>query len=217
MSEFDGRREAAPGSVDGGRTLGYLPLLPTLCVAACLAAGSLYWRDAPPRPPAGQAAAAAPRPVPDPFRTAEAGGEALTRHPLPLEFARQFPLAVSSALAAEARAPAEPAAAGPLCEALPAAAPEKPLPLSARPAPRRPASPRHALQAAQARPSRPAALQAAEAGPEETPPTERASFAGLALPRVVETGRVMVRHVSALGAGVVQAGSAMLDLIDRHP
>ncbi len=43
---------SAIGSLPGA-SRGYLPLLPTACVAVCLAAGSLYWREAPPRAPEG--------------------------------------------------------------------------------------------------------------------------------------------------------------------
>ncbi|MFE1600984.1 hypothetical protein [Methylobacterium sp. ID0610] len=221
MSEFDGLRGSKPGSVAGaGASLGYLPLLPTLCVTACLAAGSLYWREAPPRAPAGHVATVAPLPVNDPFQAVPEDGPRRVRGPFPLEFEQQFPLIPATA-AGTAPAEADDAQIKPICDAVPVLPPRGPVQApEGRGGPRRQAAHRPANPPALAGirpPPRPESLHVAATEPSETPAPETPRFPALALPRVVQTGREVVRTVSALGDGVVQAGSAMLELIDRHP
>ncbi|ACL57823.1 hypothetical protein [Methylobacterium nodulans] len=226
MSEFDGQRRREPGSVAGAGAspLGYLPLLPTLCVTACLAAGSLYWRETPPRSAAGQVAAVTPLPSNDLFQAVPEEGDRRVRAPFPLEFEQQFPLI--AATAAQASREAGPVA-GPICDAVPI------LPVrdrmqaaEGRSAAKRPAAahrPTHLPLLAGVRPPprpeslRPETLRVAAERQPETPLPDRPRFTDLALPHVVETGREMVATVTHLGDGVVQAGSAMLDLIDRRP
>ncbi|MBK3421563.1 hypothetical protein, partial [Methylobacterium ajmalii] len=101
------RETATIGAIGSlpGASRGYLPLLPTACVAICLAAGSLYWREPEPRAPEGQVVAMQPLPPgADLFRGAPEG-EGRVRAPYPLEFERQFPLVAT--LPPEAAMPAE--------------------------------------------------------------------------------------------------------------
>ncbi|MGY2047545.1 hypothetical protein [Methylobacterium sp. JK268] len=230
MGEFGGLRKGGRGTaaVGGSTALGYFPLLPTLSVIACLAAGSLYWRDAPAHSPAGQAAVPAPLPPSDPFPLALASGEGWFRAPFPLEFEEHFPLL--------AAAPPTAPLVGPTCDPVPtlpardrlaqqqaeprpaarrqAGRHRAPLPLLAgvRPPPR-PDALRFA--AAEPPPQTPIPLAPVTPAPAQTPAPE--DKPRLRLPHVVRTGREVVRTVVALGDGVVQAGSAMLDLIDSRP
>ncbi|WP_407529178.1 hypothetical protein [Methylobacterium oryzisoli] len=226
MSEIDGRRERAAGIARGSASLGYLPLLPTLGVVACLAAGSLYWREAAPRAPAGQAASVLPLPAGNPFEVAADGLDGRVRAPYPIEFEQLFPL-IGIAAAPErpaAETPALASAPAALCETVPVlpARDELLAPGEGRSPVRRRASPRRAAEApllAGVRPPpRPETLRVtaadAAADVERAAPETPRPF--LALPEVVETGRDMVRHVAAFGEGVAQAGGAVLDLIDRR-
>ncbi|MDN3625670.1 hypothetical protein [Methylobacterium isbiliense] len=221
MSEIDGRRERAAGIARGSASLGYLPLLPTLGVVACLAAGSLYWREAPPRAPAGPIATVLPLPSGDPFQVVADGLDGRVRAPYPIEFEQLFPL-IATAAAPELPAHAAPhAAPAAICDAVPVLPARDEMQSAGegrRPARRRAASPRRApdapLLSGVPPPPRPESLRVAAVtiAPEaaETP----RPF--LALPAVVETGRDVVRHVAAFGEGMAQAGGAVLDLIDRR-
>ncbi|GJD52351.1 hypothetical protein OPKNFCMD_5116 [Methylobacterium crusticola] len=198
----------------GDTSRGYLPLIPTACVAACLAAGSFYWRDAPPRAPAGQVAAVQPLPPgADLFRTAPDGLDHRVRAPYPVEFEQQFPLIAGlAAPAAEATPvlPAPDARGGPRrasahrARAVPALAGVRP-----------PARPEALRLAAAPRPDpvpEAAAQRTASAAPAEA--SGRGRLPGLPWLPFAPTGRVVVQSMVALGDSVVDAGAAMIDLID---
>lgn len=206
---------SAIGSLPGA-SRGYLPLLPTACVAVCLAAGSLYWREAPPRAPEGHVAAMQPLPPGDLFRIGTEG-DGRARAPYPLEFERQFPLI--------AGLPAE------------AAAPELPT-LEPRPdgkAPRRTAAHRpHSVPALSAPalaapaladlrpPPRPDDLRPRKPDAVNPMPASRTASTGGEPERsspwlpFAPTGRMVTQTMVALGDGVTNAGAAMIDLIDSR-
>ncbi|GJD60127.1 hypothetical protein [Methylobacterium frigidaeris] len=202
---------SAIGSLPGA-SRGYLPLLPTACVAVCLAAGSLYWREAPPRAPEGHVAVMQPLPPgSDLFRIVpEADGR--VRASYPLEFEQQFPLIAG--LPAEAAVPVLP-------------------PRESKPegkAPRRAAThrpravPGLAVPAlADLRPpARPDDLKVRKPIAETPEPTTRTASTGAEPERsapwlpFAPTGRMVTQTVAALGDGVTHAGAAMIDLIDRR-
>ena len=225
------RETATIGAIGSlpGASRGYLPLLPTACVAICLAAGSLYWREPEPRAPEGQIVAMQPLPPgADLFRGAPEG-EGRVRAPYPLEFERQFPLVAT--LPPEAAMPAE---ATPLVLPVIAearigekAAEEKPEGKAARraAAPHRSrAVPALAGLRPPARPEMPKAKAQTESAPETGrspatrtastgPDTGRSSSPWLPF---MPTGRVVTQTVAAMGDGMVNAGAAMIDLIDRR-
>ncbi|KMO37344.1 hypothetical protein VQ03_19095 [Methylobacterium tarhaniae] len=212
---------SAIGSLPGA-SRGYLPLLPTACVAVCLAAGSLYWRGAPPRAPEGHVAAMQPLPPgADLFRIVP-DGEGRMRAPYPLEFEQQFPLIAS--LPAEAAAPF-----------LPTAEAKDEGKFDGKPegkAPRRAAAhrPRTVPSLAGLRPpARPEALKAARVVADKAPaerntaePATRTASTGAEPERPLPwlpfapTGRLVTQTMAALGTGVTDAGAAMIDLIDRR-
>ncbi|WP_298955968.1 hypothetical protein [uncultured Methylobacterium sp.] len=208
--------EGGAGTRGGGlRTsvpAGTLPLLPTACIAVCLAAGSMYWRDAPPRRPADHVAAVTPLPPSaDLFRAVPEEGGVRVRAPYPIEFEQQFPLLAS------AFRPPEPAAV----PVLPAAE-EHPLPR--RPAPRRvQAAPALADLRPPARPDslKPAPRREAVARAESTvaesaPAEDAAGLVTLRLPGFEPVRRTVAEAVTAAGDGLSTAGSAVLGLIDRR-
>lgn len=188
-----------------GASRGYLPLLPTACVAVCLAAGSLYWREAPPRAPESHVATVQPLPGGDLFRIVpEADGR--VRAPYPLEFEQQFPLIAG--LPAEAVVPVLPNQD---------AKPEK--------APRRTAAthrPRAVPALADLRPpARPDDLKTRMPTAEKPAPATRTASGGEEPERApwlpfAPTGRLVTQTMVALGDGVTNAGAAMIDLIDRR-
>jgi len=203
----------ALGSLPGA-SRGYLPLLPTACVAICLAAGSLYWRGAPPRSPEGRVAAMQPLPAgADLFRAAP-DGEGRVRAPYPLEFEQPFPLVAG--LPGEAAAPV-----------LPVLESKEPEVRESEKAPRRAAPHRTRTVPSLAGvrpPARPDDLKVAKVAPDRTgtePASRTASAGGTAerpspwLP-FAPTGRLVTQSMVALGEGVTNAGSAMIDLIDRR-
>ncbi|SFV16538.1 hypothetical protein SAMN02799631_06439 [Methylobacterium sp. 174MFSha1.1] len=198
-----------------GASRGYLPLLPTACVAVCLAAGSLYWREAPPRAPESHVAALQPLPGGDLFRIVpEADGRA--RAPYPLEFEQQFPLIAG--LPAEAPMPALPVLPNPEAKET---RPEK--------APRRTATHRPRAVPALAVPAladlrppvRPDDLKVRTPTAEKPAPATRTASGGAEPERTpwlpfAPTGRLVTQTMVALGDGVTNAGAAMIDLIDRR-
>lgn len=207
---------SAIGSLSGS-SRGYLPLLPTACVAVCLAAGSLYWRGAPPRAPEGRVAAVQPLPPgADLFRTLP-DGEGRVRAPYPLEFEQPFPLIAG--LPGEAAAPV-----------LPTAEVKDPGVREGERAARRPAShrPRAVPSLAGVRPpARPDDLKVARTAPDRVQPegtgaeaASRTASAGSERPGpwlpFAPTGRLVTQSMVALGEGVTNAGAAMIDLIDRR-
>ncbi|AWN48214.1 hypothetical protein DK419_19240 [Methylobacterium terrae] len=205
---------SAIGSLPGS-SRGYLPLLPTACVAVCLAAGSLYWREAPPRAPEGHVAAMQPLPAgADLFRIVP-DGEGRMRAPYPLEFEQQFPLIAS--LPGEAAAPVLPVVEGKEAEVRESEkAPRRTAPHRARTVP---------SLAGVRPPARPDELKVAKVTPEKGPVGEAASRTASAggtaerpapwLP-FAPTGRLVTQSMVALGEGVTNAGAAMIDLIDRR-
>ncbi|TGD99086.1 hypothetical protein [Methylobacterium nonmethylotrophicum] len=191
-----------------GASRGYLPLLPTACVAVCLAAGSLYWRGAPPRAPEGHVAAVQPLPPgADLFRSVP-DGEGRVRAPYPLEFEQQFPLIAS--LPAETAAPVLPVAE--------VKADSRTLRRTAAP-PRSRAVP---SLAGLRPPARPDELKVVKASPEKAQEATRTASAGAEGERPLPwlpfapTGRMVAQTMVALGDGVTNAGAAMIDLIDRR-
>ncbi|WP_162596079.1 hypothetical protein [Methylobacterium sp. 17Sr1-1] len=193
-----------------GASRGYLPLLPTACVAACLAAGSLYWREAPPRAPESHVAALQPLPGGDLFRIVpEADGR--VRASYPLEFEQQFPLIAG--LPAEAPMPVLPLL--PNQEAKETRQ-EKVL--------RRTAThrPRAVPALADLRPPvRPDDLKVRTATAEKPTPATRTASGGAEPERApwlpfAPTGGLVTQTMVALGDGVTNAGAAMIDLIDRR-
>ncbi|MGX7706479.1 hypothetical protein [Methylobacterium sp. Gmos1] len=201
---------SALGSLPGA-SRGYLPLLPTACVAVCLAAGSLYWREAPPRAPERHVAAVQPLPqASDLFRIVpEAEGR--VRAPYPLEFEQQFPLI--------AGLPAE--VAPPVLPTLEARQETK----QEGKAPRRAATPRPRAVPALADlrpPARPEDLKPRRIVAEKPDPATRTASTGTEPERPASwlpfapTGRLVTQTMVALGDGVTNAGSAMIDLIDRR-
>ncbi|MET7243095.1 hypothetical protein ABZT49_06970 [Methylobacterium sp. EM32] len=198
-----------------GASRGYLPLLPTACVAVCLAAGSLYWREAPPRAPESHVAVVQPLPGGDLFRIVpEADGR--VRAPYPLEFEQQFPLIAG--LPAEAAVPVLPNQEAKYQEAKDQEAkPEK--------APRRAATahrPRAVPALADLRPpARPDGLKVRTPTAEKPAPATRTASGGAEPERTpwlpfAPTGRLVTQTMVALGDGVTNAGAAMIDLIDRR-
>ncbi|RVU17759.1 hypothetical protein [Methylobacterium oryzihabitans] len=233
--------EGGAGTRAGGlRTsvpAGTLPLLPTACIAVCLAAGSMYWRDAPPRRPADHVAAVTPLPPSaDLFRAVPEEGGVRVRAPYPIEFEQQFPLLAS------AFRPPEPAAVPVLpadeehplprrpaprrVQAAPALADLRPpaRPDGLKPAPRREAAAR--IEPAKSEPARseparsePARSEPAKIGPAETGSTTGEDAAGLVtlrLPGFEPVRRTVAEAVTAAGDGLSTAGSAVLGLIDRR-
>ncbi|KMO10368.1 hypothetical protein QR79_31125 [Methylobacterium indicum] len=219
------RETAAIGAIGSlpGASRGYLPLLPTACVAICLAAGSLYWREPEARAPEGQVVAMQPLPPgADLFRGAPEG-DGRVRAPYPLEFERQFPLVAT--LPPEAAMPVLPVIAE--AKAVESKVEDKPE----GKAPRRLAAP-HRTRAVPALaglrpPARPEMPRAGKTQPETAvesgrmPATRTASTdseTGRSSPWLpfMPTGRVVTQTVAAVGDGVVNAGAAMIDLIDRR-
>ncbi|MGF3022497.1 hypothetical protein ACQVP2_06690 [Methylobacterium aquaticum] len=186
---------------------GYLPLLPTACVAVCLAAGSLYWREAPPRAPAGHVAAIQPLPPGNDLFRIGPEGDGRMRAPYPIEFEQQFPLIAS--MPAEAAAPVLPT-------------------LETRPdgkAPRRTAAHRSRAVPALADlrpPARPDDLKPRKPSAERLEPATRTANTGGEPERsrpwlpFAPTGQMVTQTMVALGDGVTNAGAAMIDLIDRR-
>jgi hypothetical protein len=199
---------SALGSLPGA-SRGYLPLLPTACVAACLAAGSLYWREAPPRAPDSHVAAVQPLPPGSDLFRIVPEAEGRVRAPYPLEFEQQFPLIAG--LPAEAAVPVLPTP-----EAREARQ-EK--------APRRTATPRPRAVPALADlrpPARPDDLKPRRTMAEKPDPATRTASNAAEPERPASwlpfapTGRLVTQTMVALGDGVTNAGSAMIDLIDRR-
>ncbi|TNC13613.1 hypothetical protein FF100_12620 [Methylobacterium terricola] len=212
----NGRRGDIAGVSIGslpGASRGTLPLLPTACVAICLAAGSLYWREAPPRAPEGQVAAMQPLPPgADLFRIVP-DGEGRVRAPYPLEFEQPFPLV--------AGLPAE--AAAPVLPVVESREPEVKETESRAPRRAAPHRPRAVPSLAGVRPpARPDDLKVAKAVPDKGPGAESASRTASAAERpapwlpFAPTGRLVTQSMVALGEGVTNAGAAMIDLIDRR-
>ncbi|KMO19212.1 hypothetical protein [Methylobacterium platani] len=211
------RGSAGTGAIGSlpGASRGYLPLLPTACVAICLAAGSLYWRGAPPRAPEGHVAAMQPLPPgTDLFRIVP-DGEGRVRAPYPLEFEQQFPMIAS--LPAEAAAPVLPVVEGR----------DSTVRESDGKAPRRAGThrPRAVPSLAGVRPpARPDDLKVAKVSPERTgpEPASRTASAGGTAERPASwlpfapTGRLVTQSMVALGEGVTNAGAAMIELIDSR-
>ncbi|KMO36906.1 hypothetical protein VQ02_14610 [Methylobacterium variabile] len=209
------RKPADVGAIGSlaGTSRGYLPLLPTACVAICLAAGSLYWREAPPRAPQGHVAAVQPLPQGSDLFRSVPDGEGRVRAPYPLEFEQQFPLI--------ARLPIVTAA--PVLPVAEAKLDEKPEGKASRRA-----AAIHRSRAVPALadlrpPARPEELKVFRAVPERAPDSAtRTASTGAESERTLPwlpfapAGQMMARTVVALGDGVTNAGAAMIDLIDRR-
>ncbi|AWB23855.1 hypothetical protein DA075_25625 [Methylobacterium currus] len=205
---------SALGSLPGA-SRGYLPLLPTACVAVCLAAGSLYWREAPPRAPEGHVAAMQPLPPGSDLFRIVPEGDGRVRAPYPLEFEQQFPLIAG--LPAEAAMPVLPSqetGQGGRHEVR-----------QEGKAPRRTAAPRPRAVPALADlrpPARPDDLKVRNPAVEKPAPATRTASTGAEpehsapwLP-FAPTGRMVTQTMAALGDGMTNAGAAMIDLIDRR-
>ncbi|MCF4123912.1 hypothetical protein [Methylobacterium sp. SyP6R] len=202
---------SAIGSLPGA-SRGYLPLLPTACIAICLAAGSLYWREAPPRAPEGHVAAMQPLPPGSDLFRIGTEGDGRARAPYPLEFEQQFPLIAG--LPAEVAAPVLPT---------PETKPDGK-------APRRTAAHRSKVMPALAVPAladlrpppRPDDLKPRKANAANPEPATRTASSGAEPERsapwlpFAPTGRMVTQTMVALGDGVTNAGAAMIDLIDSR-
>ncbi|MFH6784682.1 MULTISPECIES: hypothetical protein [Methylobacterium] len=227
------REPAGVGAIGSlpGASRGYLPLLPTACVAICLAAGSLYWRGAPPRTQEGRVAAMQPLPAGADLFRAVPDGEGRMRAPYPLEFEQPFPLIAS--LPGEAAAPVLPVVETREPEvkdvegrenegrALRRAAPHRARAVPSLAGVRPPARPDD-LKVAKVTPDKgtgdkgigdrgtggEAASRTASAGGTVERPAPWLPFA--------PTGRLVTQSMVALGEGVTNAGAAMIDLIDRR-
>ena len=207
---------SAIGSLPGA-SRGYLPLLPTACIAVCLAAGSLYWREAPPRAPEGHVAAMQPLPPGSDLFRIGTEGDGRARAPYPLEFERQFPLIAG--LPTEAAAPVlptletKPDGKAPRRTAAhrPRAVPALSAPTLAPPA-----------LADLRPPPRPDDLKPRKPDAVNPVPASRTASTGTETERPASwlpfapTGRMVTQTMVALGDGVTDAGAAMIDLIDRR-
>ncbi|MEH3148068.1 MAG: hypothetical protein PGN34_22645 [Methylobacterium frigidaeris] len=214
----EGRAGSGPGAggLRTGSSAGYLPLLPTAFIAACLAAGSMYWHEAPRRPPTHAAATTPPPLSADLFRD---DGMYRVRAAYPVEFEQQFPLMMSAI-------PAPDAAAVPVLPMAEDRSAEE-RPLLRRPAAKRP-RPAPALAGLRPPPRpEPPRRVALDDGPvpgERGRETGSGSAGGdlpegissLRLPGFAPVRQTVVEAVTAAGDGLSSAGNAMLGLIDRR-